>query len=372
MLTPIRAARFLDVTTGILVPNATILIEGDKIIQIGSHISIPSKTPIIELPELTLLPGLIDCHTHITYHYDANGRFGFNRQDAEEILQGARENLEKTLRAGFTSIRDVGASNGIDFTLKELLRQGQILGPNLLVSGEPIFSLNDNVEDRIKKGADVIKIFNGLQNDGQANFNSREIRSIVNLASKYSLPVAVHAFDPLSVIESSNGGAATIEHGSFITEQAADIMAQNGTTLIPTLSMPKHYLNNRNRFNFTPENWQHFERAAREGSRSVALAKSKGVNIVFGTDSVAGMHGNNAKEFLLVQAAGLSPLECIQAATINAARVLRIHDIGQIAPGFKADLVGISGNPLENLSLLLSENIKFVMKDGKIILPSKF
>lgn len=363
MLKAVRAKQYLDVNTGRLIPNAIILIENERIVQIDPQVFMPTNTQILDLPDLTILPGLIDCHTHITYHYDSNGRFGFTEQSYEEILQGGQENLKKTLLAGFTTIRDVGASNGLDFALRNL----HSVGPQLLVSGEPIFSPNDNVIERIEKGPDVIKVFNGMKDESQANFNSRHIRSIVNLANQHGLPVAVHSFEAISTVESSNGGASTIEHGSFITDQAAEIMAQNKTTLIPTLSMPRHYLANRNRYNFSQDNWAHFEKAAKEGISSIALAKRHGVNIVFGTDSVAGMHGNNANEFILLQEAGLSPLEAIQTATINAANALRIHDIGQIAPGYKADLIGIRGNPLKNLSLLLPENVVWVMKDGKVV-----
>lgn len=344
MLLAIKPKQILDVKTGNLISNPTILIENDRIVQVGTQVPIPRNAQVIELPELTLLPGLIDCHTHITY--------------GDNPVQ----DLEKTLMAGFTTIRDVGCSDGTDFRLKA----SQILGPDLLVSGEPIFSPEDNVNERISKNPDVIKVFNGIQGN-QAIFNSSQIRSIVNLSSQRGLPVSVHAFEPLSVIESSNGGATTIEHGSFLTDQAADIMRQNRTTLIPTLSMPLHYLNNRDKFNFSPQDWAHFEKASREGPYAVRLAKSKGINIVFGTDAVKGAHGLNAREFLLLNQAGLTPLECIQAATIRAAELLRIYDIGQIAPGFKANLIGVEGNPLENLSLLLPQNIKFVMKDGKVI-----
>lgn len=367
MLQVIRPKQYLDVITGNLIPNPTILIENDRIVQVGYHIPIPRNVQIIELPELTLIPGLIDCHTHITYSY-SNGKFGFQDQDKNEIIQGAIENLEKTLLAGFTTIRDVGASNDTDFILRKLIRNGQIIGPQLLVSGEPIFSPNDNVTEKIEKGPNVIKVFNGMK-DNQAIFNSQQIRSIVNLASQHNLPVSVHAFEPLSIIESSNGGATTIEHGSFMTKQVAEIMKQNGITLIPTLCMPLHYLNNRDKFNFSPEDWSHFEKAAREGPYAVRLAKSKGVNVCFGTDSIAGAHGYNAKEFLLLNRAGLTPLECIQSATINAAKLLRIYDIGQIDPGFKANLIAVFGNPLDNLELLLPQNINFIMKDGVVIKP---
>lgn len=366
MLKAIRAKQLLDVNTGNLIPNPVILIENNRIVQIGSQVSMPTNVGLINLPELTLLPGLTDCHTHITYHYDSNGRFGFSNPDNQTVLNGAIENLRDTLRAGFTTIRDVGASNGIDFILRDLVNQGRIIGPRLLVSGEPIFSPTDDVNQRISKNPDVIKIFNGIRGPSQAVFNSQQIRSIVNQASQRGLPVAVHSFESVSTIESSDGGASTIEHGTFITEQAAEVMAHNGTTLVPTLSMPFNYLNNRNRFNFSPENWRHFERAAREGLSSVNLAKQRGVEIVLGTDSVAGAHGHNANEFLLLNQAGLTPLQCIQAGTIKAAKMLRIYDIGNIQVGNKADIIGITGNPLENLRYLLPENVKFVMKDGQI------
>lgn len=356
----IQPFQLLDVVSGRIIPSPTIIIQDDKILDVLNG-NPPLNIPTFYFPNLTLLPGLIDSHTHITYHYDSHGRFGWENPTSDLLFQYGLDNAKHTLHAGFTTIRDVGAMDNVDFRLKRILNDNPILGPRMLISGEPIFQPDDalqQVQDRTNSGVDIIKIFN----DGQ--FRTDQIRRIVN--STY-LPVSAHSFYPSEIIDSSNGGCVSIEHGSFLNYEAAQVMVQNGTSLIPTLSMPIHYLENKNRFKFSPNNWEHFNKTAANQFNAVRIAKQVGVNIVFGTDAVAGAHGNNAREFFLLQKAGLTSLEAIQTATINPARVLKRYDLGQIRPGFKADIIGIVGNPLDDLRYLSPNNIKFVMRDGEIV-----
>lgn len=349
-----RARNSLDVRTGVFYSNLTFLLQDNYIAQMDSSISIPKEIPIVELPELTLLPGLIDCHTHITYHYDENGKFGSNQNiDLSKIAL----NLQNTLNSGFTTIRDMGASNGMDIKIRDM----NFLSPKLLVSGEPLFSDQDNPLDRIYQRVNTIKIFN----DGQ--FTAPQIYNITNTAHKYNLPVAVHAFDTNHIIDSVLGNVDSIEHGSYLNYEAADLMRERNITLVPTLSMPWHYLNNQKRFNFSSEDWQHFRNIAQYGPQAVRIARERNVNICSGSDAVAGAHGHNVLELLYLNNAGLTPLECIQSATINPQTLLRNHRIGELKPGYPADIIGVLGNPLEDLRYLLPENVKFVMKDGTIV-----
>jgi imidazolonepropionase-like amidohydrolase len=195
----VRPFQLLDVASGQIFFSPTVIIQNDRIVEI-SNSDPPSNIPLYNLPNLTLLPGLIDSHTHITYHFDSNGRFGWENASPELLFQYGLDNAQRTLQAGFTTIRDVGAMEGVDLQLKQLLDHDPFRGPRLLVSGEPILRPEgalQQVQDRVNEGVDVIKIFN----DGQ--FKQEQIRQIVNSTR---LPVSAHSFYPREIIDSSNGG----------------------------------------------------------------------------------------------------------------------------------------------------------------------
>lgn len=365
----LKASRLIDVSTGAVIYQPFILINENRIIAVAQEDNrwlneLSHKFPdlqFLDLGNLTLLPGLIDCHTHITYSY---GKFN-------ETLPSAIENARQTLNSGFTTIRDEGCSNGIDIILRDQINNGIVIGPRILTSGIPILprEVDRNeaylVSNRIKQGSDHIKVFNSAPN-GIPELGVEQISEIVNASRRFGLSVSVHAYEPETIIASSGGGCNSIEHGSYLDNYTANIMSRNRTVLIPTLSLPHHYLNNRDKFNFDSETWKHFEKVAASNIRSVQLAKANDVPILFGTDSVQGMHGHNSNEFLWLIKAGLSNLEAIQTATINAGKFLNLP-IGQIKEGYYADIIGVQGNPLEDIRALLPENVKFVMKNGRVV-----
>ena len=365
----LKASRLFDVSTGAVIYQPFILINENRIIGVGQEDNrwlneLLQKFPdlqFLDLDNLTLLPGLIDCHTHITYSYG----------QGNETLPLAIENARQTLNSGFTTIRDEGCSNGTDIILRDQINNGTVVGPRILTSGVPILPRDVDrneaylVSNRFQQGSNHIKVFNSAPN-GIPELGVDQISEIVNTSRRFGLPVSVHAYEPETIVVSSGGGCNSIEHGSYLNDYAANVMSRNRTVLVATLSLPHHYLNNRDKFNFDPETWKHFEKVASSNLHSVQLAKANGVPIIFGTDSVAGMHGHNANEFFWLMKAGLTPLEAIQSATINAGNFLKLP-IGQLRQGYYADIIGVQGNPLEDIRALLPENVKFVMKDGRIV-----
>jgi imidazolonepropionase-like amidohydrolase len=380
--TVIRAARYLDVAQGKLVENAVIVVEGDKIVSAGINAAVPVGAKIVDLGDATVLPGLIDAHTHITYHFDENGRFGERGDaDARETLKYAAENARLTLEAGFTTIRNLGDASGVDVYLRDAVDRGEAVGPRMLVSGYPLTAdfmsgaskkderlerVRQFVRDRIREKVDVIKIFEGVDFSGAPLFSEKEIRAAVDEAAKARLKVAVHAHEAAAVIAAVRGGCASVEHGTFLNDEAIRLLAKNRTALVPTLYLPTHYLEHKKQFAFGVSTWSFFETLKAQNSENLRKALGRGVWIVNGSDAVAGLHGGNAREIVRLAESGMKPSEAIRAATVDAAELLGLKGrVGEIRPGMAADLVAVPGDPLSDVSSL--ERVAFVMKSGKVI-----
>lgn len=380
----VRAARMFDANAGRVIADAVVVLKGERIVQVGAALSIPRGARVYDLGDVTLLPGLIDAHTHITYHFDKTGRFGITGDaTAEEALKYAEENARTTLEAGFTTIRNLGAGGRVDVRLRDEINRGDVRGPRMIVSGEPLTGdvLSDVYEDRearlrrvrefvrarVSEGVDVIKVFEGVEADGSPTFSEAEIRAIVEEAARAGLRVAVHAHEAAAVKAAVRGGCASIEHGSFLDSEAIKLLATRHTALVPTLYLPTHYLEHRERFvAFDPLTWAFFEKLRGGNLSNAASAKKAGVWIVCGSDAVAGLHGNNAREIIWLVKAGLTPAEALRAATADAARLLGLEGkVGVIAPGAFADIVAVPGDPTRDINVV--ERISFVMKGGEVI-----
>jgi imidazolonepropionase-like amidohydrolase len=376
--TAIRAARYLDVAQGKLIDNPVIVVENDKIISVESGATIPKDAKVIDLGDATLLPGLIDAHTHITYHFDENGRFGETGDATRQItLKYAEENARLTLEAGFTTIRNLGDGTGVDILLRDEIRRGDAIGPRMIVSGVPMLSdylsgsgdritqIRQFVKDRIAEGVDVIKIFEGVDAFGNPTFSVKEIRAAVEEARKANLKVAVHAHEAAAIIAAVTGGCDSIEHGTFLSDEAIRLMAKNRTALVPTLYLPTHYLEHKKQFAFGASTWNFFETLKAQNLQNLKKARSRGVFVVDGSDAVAGYHGQNAREIIWLTKGGMKPAEAIRAATSDAADLLGLKgQTGEIKPGMLADIIAVSGNPLSDINNL--EKVSFVMKSGKV------
>jgi len=378
----IRAARLLDVNSGRLINNAVVLIDGEKITAVGSNIAVPSQTELIDLGNVTVLPGLIDAHTHITYHFDATGHFGLAGDSSPAVTaRYAAENARNTLYAGFTTARNLGAGERVDLNLRDAINRGEIPGPRLLVSGEPLLSdmipesadsstrlqlIRRFVRARVDEGADVIKIFEGIDESGKPLFSEDEIRAAVEEATKTNRRVAVHAHEAAAIKAAVKGGCASIEHGTFLDDEAIRLLVEHHTALVPTLYLPTYYLEHKSQFVFDNSAWEFFERLQAHNLDNARRAKKAGVWIVSGSDAVAGLHGHNARELEWLVKAGLTPAEAIRAATVDAARLLGLEaETGEIKAGKAADIIAVAGDPLRNINTL--EEVKFVMKGGNIV-----
>jgi imidazolonepropionase-like amidohydrolase len=393
----IRAGHLLDVKTGKTLSNQVIIIQDDKIVSVGSGTQIPAGAQVIDLSNATVLPGLIDAHTHITM----TTNFSYSRLGISiprEALNGAR-NARITLDAGFTTIRNVGASGFTDVALRDAINAGDVPGPRMLVSGPALSITGGHCDDNmlpfewhaqsegvadgieavqrktreiIKYGADLIKICatGGVLSHGDnpqaSQFTLEEMKAIVTDAHRLGRKVAAHAHGAQGIRWASEAGVDSIEHGSYIDDAAIAEMKKNGTYLVPTLYLADWFLANAERIGTPPELIAKGREVMPAARKNVARAFAAGVKVGFGTDAAVYPHGLNAHEFAVMVKLGLSPLQAIQAATINDADLLGWSDkVGTLEPGKWADIVAVDGDPLADVTTL--ERVKFVMKGGEVV-----
>ena len=389
----VRAARMLDVQTGRIVSPAVVVIEKDRIKSVNPA-SVPSGQ-VIDLGNVTLLPGLMDMHTHLSFDIEGNWLHRAVTDTAGDYaLRGAR-NARKTLLAGFTTVRDVGSGDFVDVALMRAIDQDFIPGPRMFPAGHAIGITGGHcdttgyapgvleqgpesgvadgseaalkaVRYQIKHGAKVIKVCAtagvlSLEGPvGAQQLSEVELRTIVEEAARHGLKVAAHAHGTEGIIAAVRAGVASIEHGSLLNEEAIRLMKERGTYLVPTT-----YLGQAIKLDALPP----AIRAKAEyilplARQSLQLAIKSGVKIAFGTDAAVYPHGDNAKEFAVLVERGMTPADAIRTATVNAADLLGVSDRGKLAPGLLADIVAVPGNPLENVRVL--EDVRFVMKGGQV------
>jgi imidazolonepropionase-like amidohydrolase len=395
----VHAGHALDVKTGKLLSDETFIIEDGRIVSAGPspETKAPPDAVRIELPNATVLPGLIDAHTHLTY----DPRFGYEELGVSlprSALIGAK-NARLTLQAGFTTVRNVGAEGYSDVALRDAINAGDVPGPRMLVSGpalgitgghcdnnllpyeyhatgdgvaDGIAAVQHKVRENIKYGSDLIKICatGGVLSKGDdpqaSQYTLEEMKAIVADAHRLGRKVAAHAHGAQGILWASEAGVDSIEHGSYIDDAGIAEMKKNGTYLVPTLYLGDWFLENAER-NHVPDFLLGKAKTVMPVARkNIAHAFASGVKVAFGTDAAVYPHGLNAREFAVMVKLGLTPLQAIQAATMNAADLLGWPGkVGSLEPGAWADLVAVDGDPLKDVATL--EHVKFVMKGGEVV-----
>jgi imidazolonepropionase-like amidohydrolase len=396
----IHAAKLLEVKTGKTLADQAIVIEGEQIVSVGPMAQVQPSTGdrLIDLPNATVLPGLTDAHTHLTGDPRNIGYQSLGISIPRATLTGAR-NARLTLEAGFTTVRNVGAEGYSDVALRDAIEAGDIPGPRMLVSGPALGitgghcdedllpfeyhataeGVADGVEgvqhkarEVIKYGADLIKICatGGVLSKGDnpqaSQYTLEEMKAIVADAHRLGRKVAAHAHGAQGILWASQAGVDSIEHGSYIDDVAIAEMKRNGTYLVPTLYLGDWFIEHAAE-NHVPDFLLVKAKAVMPAARkNVAHAFASGVKVAFGTDAAVYPHGLNAREFAVMVKLGLTPLQAIQAATVNAADLLGWSDkIGGIEPGKWADIIAVDGDPLQDVTKL--EHVKFVMKGGVVV-----
>src|SRR6266446_7696407 len=395
----IRAGRLFDAASGRMIERPVVVVKGDRVESVdGGTANPPADARVIDLGDATLLPGFIDVHTHLTINATGGGYESLGISVPRQALIGAK-NARLTLLAGFTTVRNVGAEGYSDVALRDAINAGDVIGPRMQASGpalgitgghcdenllpieyhvtaegvaDGVEGVQHKVREVIKYGADVIKICatGGVLSHGDnpqaSQYTLEEMKAIVADAHRLGRKVAAHAHGAQGILWASQAGVDSIEHGSYIDDAGIAEMKKNGTYLVPTLYLADWFLANAERLHVPPELIAKGREVMPAARKNIAHAFSGGVKVAFGTDAAVYPHGLNAHEFAVMVHLGLTPLQSIQAATINAADLLGWSDkIGAVESGKWADIIAVDGDPLQDVTTL--ERVKFVMKGGEVV-----
>src|SRR6266700_3432448 len=406
----LKAARLFDGKSKALMQNAVVIVQGDKIVDVGSNLAIPSGAQVIDLGDATLAPGFMDAHTHLTLDYSGD----YNVRRLHELDLNVSEQAIKattyaraTVEAGFTTVRDlgsrfVGSREFVDVALRNSINKGVIVGPRMLVATKGIGATGghfdptsgfrdflfgrepdytDGIADgpeeirkavrfEVKNGADVIKgavsggVLSLADEVDTPQLTPAEMAALVDESHRLRKKVAVHCHGDQAAHDAIEAGVDSIEHGSFMKPETLTMMKRKGTFLTPTLMATEWIMNKIDNY---PQALQAKAKAAATArSEMFRNALKLGVKISFGTDAAVFPHGQNAKEFKLMVDLGMAPIDALRSATANDAELLGIaQKVGTLEKGKLADVIAMPGDPTADITA--TERVTFVMKEGKII-----
>jgi imidazolonepropionase-like amidohydrolase len=362
--------------TGRVLRNTTLVVENEQIQRLDPSI----LRATYDLSGLTVMPGMIDTHVHIAWHFGPDGRFSQRDGSQAQAMAYAMENAWVTLMAGFTTVQSVG--NAIDADLRDAINRGVLPGPRILTSIGQITDSRltaDQIRERIrqlkKDGADLIKIFasGSIRDGGKQTLSDEQIQAACGEAKVVGLRSLVHAYGPDTIIACVRAGCTAIEHGTFVSDEGLRLMAERGTYFDPNIGLvAQNYLENRPRYqgigNYNDEGFAAMERAIPLNLEMFKRALAvRNLRTVFGTDAVAGAHGRNAEETIYrVRKGGQDAMAALVATTSLAAESLDLKNrIGALAPGLQADIIAVDGDPIKDITAL--RRVRFVMRGGRVV-----
>ena len=401
-VTAVRAGRLVDPDAGTVLTDQIVLIQGDKIQAVGKGLAIPAGANVIDLSTKTVLPGLIDCHTHVADGHGDGDPFNVLKKTASQIALESVTNARLTLESGFTTVRDVGTYRALnDVALRDAIARGDIIGPRMYVAGAYItitggagamtgqapdiqlpwdlhygeanspWEVRQKVRLLAHNGVDLIKMLStgAVLTHGSSpmsiEFTPEELKAGVDEAKNFGLRVAVHAHAAQGIKNAILAGAASVEHAEFLDDEIIALAKEHGTYLDMDI-YDDECIQAGGKAGTTPADFlQHEANLAQVQRENFGKAVKAGVKMSFGTDLGVCPYGSSGKQFAYMVKYGMTPMQAIQAATTNAADLLgHSSEIGSIKPGKYADLIAVGGDPLKDISVL--ENVEFVMKEGKV------
>jgi imidazolonepropionase-like amidohydrolase len=370
----IHAARLID-GRGQTRQNATITVSGTRIVAIDER----GGPYTHDLGDVTLLPGLIDVHTHVDWHFQPNGLYGNRpgqpRETPEQRDAAIAANLLATLQAGFTTVQNLG--NALDASFRARVAAGELPGPRIVTSlGQVSRGTPEELRARVRQlkeaGADVIKIFasDSIRNGGAPTMTQEQLDAACGEARAQGLRTVVHAHAAEAIVRVVRAGCTQVEHGAFASDEALALMRDRGVYFDPNIGLVlQNYIENKAKFlgtgNYTEEGFAFMEKAVGIKGEMFKRALKSGVKMPLGTDAVAGAHGQNAREIIARVEEGQAPMAALIGATSLAAESLGLDKtIGTLAPGFEADIIAVAGNPLRDIQQV--RRVTFVMKSGRV------
>src|SRR5882757_11581700 len=400
----VKAVRFgkLWDARGKLWTNAIVLIEDDKIKSVTTNPSeIPPHAQIIDLSKFTGLPGLIDVHTHMTFYTDETPgqpmlkQLTANPPGVEVFL--ARKGALRTLEAGVTTVRDLGADQYMDIAMRDLINHGEMIGPRMFVVGYGLYITNTPyrpgqnlpaggiadgvpevlraVRQQIAAGADWIKMYGSTGTDddvtGFETYTFEEMKAAVDTAHQFGKKIAIHSYGPDGARDAVRAGADSIEHATDMDDATIREMAKRGTFYVPTIDHNRYYIDNGDKIGYAPGYKEKLQAFIPRNLETARKAFKAGVKFAMGSDAIYTMFGENTRELGWFVKAGMTPEQALRTATTNAAELLgKEKELGAVAPGYLADLVAIEGDPLADINTVLN-NVKWVMKDGAVVVDRR-
>ncbi len=401
-VTVVRAGRLIDPDSGTVLTNQVILIKDGKVQAVGKELALPADAKVIDLSDKTVLPGLIDCHTHVADGQNDGEPFNVLRKTASQIALESVPNARAMLLSGFTTVRDVGTYRALnDIALRDAIARGDVIGPRMFVAGAYItitggagamtgqapdiqlpwdlhygeanspWEVRQKVRLLAHDGVDLIKmlstgaVLTHGSNPGSIEFTEEELQAGVDEASHFGLRVAVHAHAAQGIRNAILAGAASVEHAEMLDDGLIALAKQHGTYVDMDI-YDDECIQAGGKAGTTPTDFlQHEIGLAQVQRENFGKAVRAGVKMAFGTDAGVCAYGTSGKQFAFMVKYGMTPMQAIQAATSNAADLLgHANEVGSIKAGKYADLIAVSGDPLKDISLL--ERVEFVMKDGKV------
>jgi imidazolonepropionase-like amidohydrolase len=400
MDTYVKAGKLLDVTSGKLKADQILVIRDKRIINIGTagEIELPAGVSFIDLSNYTVLPGLIDAHAHLTSSGSVHGYERLALSVPRMAITGV-SSAAKTIMAGFTTVRNVGAVAFTDVALRDAINAGEIVGPRMLVSGPSLgmtgghcdnnllpqqyhltaggvadgpWAIRSKVRENIKYGADLIKfcatggVLSKGTSVGATQYTLEEMQALVNEAHMHGRKVAAHAHGTAGIKEAILAGVDSVEHVSLMDDEGLALAIEKGTALVMDIYVDDYIIGEGAKQGILEESLDKSRQVASNMRANFRKAYEAGANVVFGTDSGVYPHGTNAIQFSYMVRFGMTPLAAIQAATTGAAALMGLEDdVGELSVGHYADLIAVQGDPLADVTIL--ENVQFVMKGGKIV-----
>jgi len=395
-----KAVRFgkLWDAKGKLWTNAIVIVEGDRIKAVTSDPSaIPPGADVIDLSKYTGLPGLIDVHTHMTMYTDETPgqpmlkQLAANPPAVEVFL--ARKGALRTLEAGITTVRDLGADQYMDIAMRDLINRGEMIGPRMLVVGYGLYVTNTPykpgpnlpaggiadgvpevlrvVRQQIAAGVDLIKMYasTGTDDDttGFQTYNYEEIKAAVDTAHQFGKKIAIHSYGPDGARDAVRAGTDSLEHATDMDDATIAEMAKRGTFYVPTIDHNRFYLDNWQKIGYADGFQEKTKAFIARNLETARKAHKAGVKFAMGSDAIYTMFGENARELAWFVKAGMTPEQALRTATTNAAELLgKEKELGAVAPGCLADLIAVEGDPLADINLAIN-NVRWVMKGGAVV-----
>ncbi len=402
-VTAIKAGRLIDPEAGAVRNDQVILIRDNKIEAVGKDLAIPAGTKVIDLSKMTVLPGLIDCHTHLADGAPDNGDpLSYLKKTSAQVALESVPNARKMLESGFTTVRDVGVYRALtDIALRDAIARGYVVGPRMFVAGAYVtitggagamtgfapdiqlpwdlhygeanspWEVRQRIRRLVNDGADHIKVLSSGavlthgSNPKSQEFTPEELQAAVDEAAHFGLRVEAHAHSPEGIKNAIRAGVASIEHATMIDDAGIALAKEYGTYLDMDIYDEECIQEAGRRGNIPKDFLQHDFALGQIQRDNFRKAVRAGVKMAFGTDAGVCAYGTGARQFAFMVKYGMTPMQAIQAATTSAADLLRHADeLGSIRPGKYADVIAVSGDPLQDINVL--ENVQFVMKDGKV------